>query len=119
MEAYQQDELADSEKDAKQIEEAEKAVELKNRRKCKQGSDKENMDPQQPSGFRPPQFSDSFGFPPPVPFIPPPFNQPVPFPWPAGLAVRVPGPCFQCLQMEHLKAHCPNKINKQYPLMMC
>ena len=50
MEAYQQDELADSEKDAKQIEEAEKAVELKNRHKRKQGSDKEMMDPQQPSG---------------------------------------------------------------------
>ena len=114
VEAYQQDELADSEKDAKRIEEAEKAVELKNRRKRKQGSDKEKGGPQQPSGFRPPQFSGSFGFPPPVPFMPPPFNLPVPFPRPAGLAVRVPGPCFQCLQMGHLKAHCPNKI-KQYP----
>ena len=41
QEAYQQDELADSEKDAKWIEEAEKAVEVKNRRKHKQGSDKE------------------------------------------------------------------------------
>ena len=50
METYQQDELADSEKDVKQIEEAEKAVELKNRHKRKQGSDKEMMEPQQPSG---------------------------------------------------------------------
>ena len=111
MEAYQQDELVDSEKDAKWIKEAEKAVELKNRHKCKQGSDKEKMDPQQPSGFRPPQFSGSCGFPLPVPFMPPPFNQPEPFPWPAGPAVRVPGPCFHCLQMWHLKAHCPNKIH--------
>ena len=60
MEAYQQDELADSEKDAKQIKEAENAVELKNHHKRKQGSDKEKMDPQQPSGFQPPQFSGSF-----------------------------------------------------------
>ena len=45
VEAYQQDELADSEKDAKRIEEAEKAVELKNRRKRKQGSDKEKGPP--------------------------------------------------------------------------
>ena len=62
MEAYQQDELLDSEKDAKWIEEAEKAVELKNHRKGKQGSDKDKMDPQRPSGFQPPQFSGSFGF---------------------------------------------------------
>ena len=109
VEAYQQDELADSEKDAKRIEEAEKAVELKNRRKRKQGSDKEKGGPQQP------QFSGSFGFPPPVPFMPPPFNQPVPFPRPAGPAVRVPGLYFHCLHMGHLKAHYPNKINKQYP----
>ena len=115
MEAYQQDELADSEKDAKRIKEAEKAVKLKNHCKHKQGSDKEKMDPQQPSGFRPLQFSGSYGFPAPVPFMPPPFNQPVPFSRPADPAVKVPGPCFQCLQMGCLKAHCPNKINKQYP----
>ena len=116
MEAYQQDELADSEKDAIQIQEAEKAVELKSRHKRKHGSNKEKMDPQQPSGFRPPQFSGSSGFPPPIPFMPPPFNQPVPVPRPVGPSVRVPGTCFQCLQIGHLKAHCPNKINKQYPL---
>ena len=109
MEAYQQDEMADSEKDAKQIEEAEKAVELNNRHKRKQGSNKEKMDPQQPSGFRPPQFSGSFGFPLPVPFMPPSFNQPVPFLQPAGPAIRVPRPCFQCLQMGHVKAHCPQQ----------
>ena len=45
MEAYQQEELADSKKDAKRIEEAEKVVELKNHRKHKQGIDKEKMDP--------------------------------------------------------------------------
>ena len=112
VEAYQQDKLADSNKDAKRIEKAEKVVELKNRWKCKQVSDKEKMDPQ-PSDFRPQQFSGSFGFPPPVPFMPLPFNQPVPIPQPAGPAVRVPGPCFQCLQIGYLKAHCLNKINKQ------
>ena len=104
MEAYQQDELADSEKDAKRIKEAEKAVKLKNHCKRKQGSDKEKMDPQQPSGFRPLQFSGSYGFPAPVPFMSPPFNQPVPFSRPADPAVKVPVPCFQCLQMGHLKA---------------
>ena len=50
MEAYQQGELEDSEKDAKRIEESEKAVELKNRRKRKQGNDKEKMDLQLASG---------------------------------------------------------------------
>ena len=38
VEAYQQDKLADSEKDAKRIKEAEKALELKNRLKSKQAS---------------------------------------------------------------------------------
>ena len=56
VEAYQQDELADSEKDAKRIKEPEKALELKNRLKRKQASNKEKMDPQQPSGFQPQQF---------------------------------------------------------------
>ena len=115
VEAYQQDELADSKKDAKWIEEAEKAVELKNCHKHKQGIDKEKMDPQQPSGLWPLQFLGSYGFPPPVLFMSPLFKQPVPFPRPAGPTVRVPGPCFQCLHMGHLKAHCPNKVNKQYP----
>ena len=41
VDAYQQDELPDGEKDAKWFEEAEKAVELKNHCKRKQGSDKE------------------------------------------------------------------------------
>ena len=27
---------------------------------------------------------------------------------------RIPGPCFNCLEMGHLKATCP-KLNKQYP----
>ena len=27
---------------------------------------------------------------------------------------RIPGPCFHCLEMEHLKATCL-KLNKQYP----
>ena len=106
VEAYQQDELAENEKDAKKIEEEEKAVELKNRRKCK-ASDKEKAAvPQKSTSFRPPQFMGSFGLPLPPPFMPPSFQ------WPA---VRVLGPCFHCLQMGHLKAHCPNKISKQYP----
>ena len=105
VEAYQQDKLADSE-DAKRMKEAEKALELKNHLKSKQASNKEKMDPQQPSGFQPQQFLGSFGFPPPVPFMPPLFNQPVPFPWPA---VRVPGRCFQCLQMGHLRLTAPTR----------
>ena len=119
VEAYQRDELADNEKDTKKIEEAEKAVELQNRRKRKQAGDKGKMDLQPSTGFRPPQFMGSFGFPPPPPFIPPfippPINPPVPFPWSVGPAGRLPGPCFQCLQMGHLKAQCPNKISRPYP----
>ena len=88
-------------------------MELKNRRKRKQPGNKERMDPQSSFGFRPPQFLGSFGFPPSFPFMPPPFNQPAPILRLAGPAVRVPEPCFNCLQMGHLKAHCPNK--KLYP----
>ena len=109
VEAYQQEELADSEKDAKRIKEAEKAVELKNRRKHKQGSDKEKMDPQQPSGFRPPQFLGSYGFPPPVPFMPPLFNQPVPFSRPAEPAVRVPGPVFSVCRWGNWRLTAPTR----------
>ena len=59
VEAYQQDELAENEKDAKKIEKAEKAVELKNRCKCK-ASDKEKAAvPQQSTSFQPPQFTGS------------------------------------------------------------
>ena len=54
VEAYQQDELADSKKDAKKIEDAEKAVELKNRRKRKTSDRGKTADPQQPTGFRSP-----------------------------------------------------------------
>ena len=115
VEAYHQDELAENEKDAKKIEEAEKAVELKNCHKRK-ASDKEKAAfPQQSTSFQLPQFMGSFGLPPPLPFMPLPLNQPAPFQRPAVSAVRVPGPCFHCLQMGHLKAHCPNKISKQYP----
>ena len=90
-------------------------VELKNCRKHK-ASDKEKAAvPQQSTGFQPLQLMGSFGLPPPPPFMPPPLNQLVPFQRPAGPAVRVPGPCFHCLQMGCLKAHCPNKISKQYP----
>ena len=65
----------------------------------------------------------SFSLPPPPAFMPPPFSHPAPLQWPAGPAVRVPGPCFHCLQTGHLKAHNHNKISKQYPfndvLMSC
>ena len=95
VEAYQRDELADNEKDTKKIEEAEKAVELKNRRKHKQASEKDKMELQPPTSFRPPQYMGRFGFPPPPPpFIPLPISQAVPFPRPVGPAAKVPGPCF-------------------------
>ena len=89
VETYQQaDTLADNEKDAKKIEEAKKAVELKIRRKRKQGSDREKRDVQPLAGFRPPQLMGNFGFPPPPSFVPPSFH-PVPFLRPAARVVGI------------------------------
>ena len=62
METHQQHKLAESKKDAKWIEEAEKVADLQNHHEHKQASDKEKMDMQPQSGFQPPQFMGSFGF---------------------------------------------------------
>ena len=112
VEAYQQDELADNEKDAKKIEDIEKVVELKNRHKCKASDSGKTGDPQQPTGFRRlPQFMGSFSLPPLLPFMPPPFSQPA-----ASRSSSQGAWALFSLSPDgtHLKAHCPNKISKQY-----
>ena len=55
----------------KRIEEVKKAVELTNRCKREHPSDKEKMELQLSPGFQLPQFTGNFGFPPPLPFMPP------------------------------------------------
>ena len=85
VKAYQQDELADNEKDKKKIEDAVKAVKLKNCCKRKASDKGKTADPQQPTGFRPPpQFMNSFGLSPPPPFMPPAFSHLTPLQRPAG-----------------------------------
>ena len=62
------------------------------------------------------------GMPPPPVFGPPPHPQPPMFmkpTGPPGPPTRVPGPCFHCLQMGHLRAQCPARFRggRPYPLV--
>ena len=108
---YEADELASNEDDAKRLEKAEKAAEQKALKKKKAAYSR---------GGRGRRFNG-----PPMGQLPPPPSSPsgsvqplaggMMQPHGASYRYRVPGPCFNCLEMDHLKANYP-KLVKSYPL---
>ena len=108
---YEADELASNEDDAKRLEKAEKAAKQKALNKKKAAYSR---------GGRGRRFNGpSMGQLPPPPSSPSSSVQPLAggMMQPRGdsYRYRVPGPCFNCLEMGHLKANCP-KLVKSYPL---
>ena len=118
-EAYQRaDELAADDISTKRLEDAVKSVEQKYRQKRKREEADRPRQPTwrpepQPLYPAPPQPMVNFGGPPPPVY---PVSQPPPYARPPGPRTRIPGPCFGCSQMGHLRANCPNKSTKPYPL---
>ena len=116
-EAYQKaDELAAEDISTKRLEDAVKSVEQKYRQKRKREEDRPReptwREPQPISYAAPPQLMGNFGGPPPPMY---PVPQPPPYGKPPGPRTRIPGPCFGCSQMGHLRANCPNKPTRPYP----
>jgi len=113
VEEYLQEDIAKYEEEAKKWADAEKSMETKmRRRRTLDDRDYSNRDPQHTHPMPPP--------PPPPVFVPPP---PPPQPLmssrafgPRGPPPRLPGPCFNCLQMVHLRTQCPLGANRPYPL---
>ena len=110
VEEYLQEDIAKDEKEAKKWADAEKSMEAKMSRK--RTLDDRGYSDGDPQHIRP--------MPPPPPVCPPP---PPPQPLmsarafgPRGPPPRMPGPCFNCLQMGHLKAQCPMGTTRLYPL---
>ena len=111
---YETDELASNEDDAKRLEKAEEAAEQKALKRKKAAYSRGARD----RGRR-------FNGPPMGQLPPPPSSSPgssvqplaggMMQPRGASFQYRVPGPCFNCLEMGHLKANCP-KLVKSYPL---
>ena len=111
---YETDELASSEDDAKRLEKAEKAAKQKALKRKKaaysrggRGRGRRFNGP--PMGQLPPPPSSSPGS------SVQPLAGGMMQPRGASFRYRVPGPCFNCLEMGHLKANCP-KLVKLYPL---
>ena len=108
VEAYESDELASGDKDAKRIEKAEKTAEQKVERRRNKAVLKGSRNHPLRHGNQPicdpamPGPSRAF-----VPAMA--LSQMLPPP------KRVPGPCFHCLEMGHLKGSCP-KLSRMYPL---
>jgi len=107
---YEDDELASDEDDAKRIEKAEKTVAAKALKKKKAPNLRANRQVQgrQPGAWgKPPAQDQRERYPPRADWSRPatPTNRPP----------KVPGPCFHCGEMGHLRATCPKLVNP-YPL---
>ena len=111
VEAYKSGGIADNEKDAKKLKQAEKSAEqeaLKEKQKAATAA-------ALAKARRPPP-------PPPMPplwptAIPPRYQLgPAPIGGPPPIPSRPVGPCFNCGQLGHLKLHCPKLARQQYPL---
>ena len=109
VDAYEPDELASGDEDAKRLEKAEKVAEQKAERRRKKWTLKTARNRAMRRGS---QFSRDPG-------IQQGPSKSYPSPGPVGqppqMLRRIPGPCFNCLDMGHLKGSCP-KLNKPYPL---
>ena len=110
---YEKDELAEDDDDAKRLEKAEKAAEqkaFKKRRAANRGGGRGRYRrPNAPPAAQP--------IPPPSmgTMLPPGMNPGLqPRPATGYRPPKMPGPCFHCLKMGHLKAHCPD-LAKPYP----
>ena len=100
VEAYESDELASGEEDAKRIEKAEKAAEQKAERRRKKATLKGARSRPPQRGSQPIRDTATPG--PSRPFVPAMAPSPTLPP-----QKRIPGPCFQWLEMGHLKGSCP------------
>ena len=113
VDAYESDELASDDEDAKRMKEATKAADQKDQKvKKKKQSASQRGGKATGSGWRgqPQQYVSN-----PALVGPGAFGVPMP-PMASGVPrPRQVGPCFNCLEMGHLKAHCP-KRNRTYPL---
>ena len=109
VDAYESDELASDDEDAKCLEKAEKVAEQNAERMCKKWTLKTASNRAMRRGS---QFSRD-------PRIQQGPSKSYPTPEPAGqpsqILRRIPGPYFICLEMGHLKGSCP-KLNTPYPL---
>ena len=90
------------EDDAKRLEKAEKAAILKAAKRKRPIGNQRNSWTRQPRSAEPAAGPSRK-----VPMPQPTYGQP---------RQRIPGPCFNCLEMGHLKATCP-KLIKQYPFV--
>ena len=113
VDAYESDELASDDEDAKRMKEAKKAADQKDQkeRKKKQAASQKSGRATG-SGWRnqsSPYVSN------PAPVAPGAYGVPMPLTASGVTRPRQVGPCFHCLEMGHLKAHCP-KRSRTYPL---
>ena len=107
VDEYEQDQLAADEEDAKRLEKAEKSAGSKaaKRKKASGGNRGDNWRKQQSRPTEPIRRFPTPG--PPVSSQAPPQAQP--------FRPRLPGPCWHCSEMGHLKVTCP-KLQRPYPL---
>ena len=113
---YEKDELAEDDDDAKRLEKAEKAAEQKAFKKRRAASRGGSRGRSKRANALPPM--QQFPPPPPAGAMQP--SSSLGFTQPRGTNYRpakIPGPCFHCLKMGHLKANCP-ELAKPYPFVV-